>query len=81
MSKNDIIVQINAIIGEHFEIDTSAITPESDVRRTLDVDSLRATELIVIINKKFDILMRPRQLSHLVTFGDVYDYIEKQLSI
>ena len=81
MLRKEIIVQLNDIVEERFEIDKSVITEKLDVRKTLDLDSMRAMELIVIIKKQFGIQISPRHLSLIVTFGDIYDYIEQHKNL
>ena len=75
MTTQEIIERTNVILAEHFEIDVSSITPDAIIRQTLDLDSLRAMELIVVAKKQFVIMIPPRQLSYIVTFGDLYDYL------
>ena len=75
MTKDQIIKQTNAILAEHFEIDAAMIEPDEIIRQTLDLDSLRAMELIVLAKKQFGIVIPPRQLPSLVTFEDLYDYL------
>ena len=75
MTKEQIIQSTNAIIAEHFEIEESLITPDAIIRQALDLDSLRAMELVVVAKRQIGIIIPPRQLPSLVTFEDLYDYL------
>ena len=75
MTKEEITEKINVTLSETFEIPVEAITPEADIRQTLDLDSMRSLELVVMARKQFGIEMTPRQIPHLVTFDDLYEYI------
>lgn len=79
MTKQQIIQTTNAILARHFEIDASAITSDGIIWQTLDLDSLRAMELIVVAKKQFGIVIPPRQLPSLVTFEDLYDYLDTHI--
>lgn len=81
MTRQVIIQQTNTILAEYFEIDAAMIEPNAIIRQTLDLDSLRAMELIVVAKKQFGIIIPPRQLPSLVTFEDLYDYLYKQINL
>jgi acyl carrier protein len=75
MTKEQIISQTNTILSNHFEIEISSITPDATIWNTLDLDSLRAMELMIIAKKQFNIEIPSRALSHIITFDDLYEYI------
>ena len=79
MTKDQIIQITNAVLAEHFEIDAAMIEPDAIIRQVLDLDSLRAMEMIVVAKKQFGIIIPPRQLPSLVTFEDLYDYLETHI--
>lgn len=75
MNKLEIIERVNAQLAVEFEISTESITPDADIRQALDLDSMRALELVVMARKQFGIEMTPRQMPYIVTFDDLYEYI------
>lgn len=78
MTKEQIIENLNTALAEEFEIPKGAITPDADIRQTLDLDSLRALELVAIARKEFDIDITPYDLPKIVIFNDLYSYIKEK---
>ena len=39
MEKNELIEKINEVLAEEFEIEVSDITPEANIKETLQLDS------------------------------------------
>jgi len=79
MTKQQIISQTNAVLAEHFEIRPEDIHPDDIIRHTLQLNSLSALEVIVTIKRQYGIAITPRELSGLVTFEDLYDYMSVKL--
>lgn len=75
MTNQEIIKKINKSLSDTFEIPIESITPDADIRQTLDLDSMRALELVVMARKQFGIEMTPRQMPYMVTFDDLYEFI------
>ena len=75
MTKQEIIEKINETLAAKFEIPVESITPDAEIRQTLDLDSMRALELVAMARKQFGIDMTPRQMPYMVTFDDLYEYI------
>lgn len=79
MTKQDIIEQINTAIAERFEIAVADIHPDDIIRHKLDLNSLSALEMLVVIKRQYGVTITPRDLSGLVTFEDLYEYLYEQL--
>jgi len=79
MPQQAIIEQINATIAERFEIEATSIQPDDIIRHKLDLNSLSVLEMVVIIRRQFGVIVTPRELSGLVTFEDVYNYLFEKL--
>lgn len=75
MTKQEIIKIIDATIVERFEIDPAVISPDANIRHTLQLDSMSVLEIIVLIKKQFGFIIPKRDLPRFVTFDDLYDYI------
>lgn len=71
---------LNNAIAEEYEVPLDVILPENDIRTTLDLDSMRAMNLIVIVKCCTGVLITPRIFPRFTTFQSLYDYIEEQLS-
>lgn len=79
MTKQEIIEQINTAIAERFEIAVADIHPDDIMRHKLDLNSLSALEMLVVIKRQYGVTITPRELSGLVTFDDLYDFLFEKL--
>ncbi len=73
--EHGIIQSINTLLVEEFEVDPAAITPEADLKTTLDLDSLDYIDLIAITESNFGCKVKPEDFNHIKTFSDFYNYI------
>jgi acyl carrier protein len=75
MDNASIIEKINGFLVEEFEIDGDKITPEANLRETLELDSLDYIDLVVVIESNFGFKVRPEDFAGIVTFQNFYDYV------
>jgi acyl carrier protein len=76
---NGIIQSINNLLVEEFEVDPAAITPEADLKTTLDLDSLDYIDLIAITESNFGCKVKPEDFNDILTFGDFYKYVQAHI--
>lgn len=76
MTREDIISTVNSVLAEEFEIEESAITPDAEVKDTLSLDSLSLVDLVAVIQHTFKVKIPTEDLHKVVTFQNLYDYIE-----
>lgn len=74
MTREDIIPTVNAFLVEEFEVDESLITPEANLRETLDLDSLDYVDLVVVIESNFGFKVVGEDFVNIHTFEDFYGY-------
>ncbi|MCQ2073656.1 MAG: phosphopantetheine-binding protein [Bacteroidaceae bacterium] len=79
MTREEIVSKVNAVLAEEFEVEESVISPDADIRKTLELDSLRLVDLISAIQVAFGVKVTTEELHLLTKFSDLYDYIEKNL--
>ncbi len=79
MSHEEIVSKVNAVLAEEFEVEESVITPDGDIRKTLELDSLRLVDLISAIQVAFGVKVTAEELHLISTFSDLYEYIEKNI--
>lgn len=65
---------------EDFEVEESTITPDADLKATLDLDSLDYIDLVVVIEQNFGFKVKPEDFQHMVTMQDFYDYVSNRLN-
>lgn len=81
MDKQGIIEKINGFLVEEFEVESSKITPEANLRETLALDSLDYIDLVVVIENNFGFKVKPEDFTNIHTFQDFYNYVvERKLS-
>ena len=80
MEKAQIITTINHFLVEDFEVDESSITPEADLKSTLDLDSLDYVDLVVSIESNFGFKVKPEDFQKMITINDFYNYVADKMA-
>lgn len=80
MDQQQIIERINNFMVEDFEVDESSITPDADLKNTLDLDSLDYIDLVVAIEQNFGFKVKPEDFQQMHTVQDLYDYVSNRLT-
>ena len=75
MNQQEIISRINAFMVEDFEVDETAITPDADLKATLDLDSLDYIDLVVAIEQNFGFKVKPEDFQSMQSIQDFYNYV------
>ena len=81
MTYEEIIAKSNEFLVDEFEVDGSKITPQANLRETLELDSLDYIDLVVVIESDFGVKVKAEEFGEIVTFKDFYDYINEKLSL
>ena len=79
MDKIEIIEKTNSFLIEEFEVEESTISPDADLKETLDLDSLDYVDLVVVIESNFGFKVNGEDFVDIKTFNDFYNYIESRL--
>jgi acyl carrier protein len=76
MSDQEIITAVNDVLEEYFEIERERLLPEMNIFEDLELDSLDIVDLVVALQKKFEVRIRDdERIRHIRTLGDVYQFI------
>ena len=75
MDRSATIEKINGFLMEEFEVEQGKITPESNLRETLELDSLDYIDLVVVIENNFGFKVKAEAFAAIVTFQNFYDYV------
>jgi len=81
MTYEEIVNRINDFLAEDFEVEPAAITPDAELKETLDLDSLDYIDLIVAIDNNFGFKVQPEDFQTMVTIKDFYDYVAKRVAV
>ena len=80
ISTDEIISKVNAFLVDEFEVDPEAITPEANLKETLNLDSLDYVDLVVVIESNFGFKVKGEDFVNIKTFQDFYDYINSKVA-
>ena len=74
---NDLTAKITSIIVDKLGVDEDDINPEASFTNDLGADSLDTVELIMELEKEFDITIPDEEAENIATVGDAISYVEK----
>ena len=77
MTKDQIIQQTNAFFADVLDFDMSQVTPDTELKRDLGVTSVDAVAIANFAQKTFGCPIIMSELKAIITFQDLYDYIEQ----
>ena len=73
---SDIQNRVKAIIVDQLGVDESEVKPEATFTNDLGADSLDTVELIMELEKEFNITIPDDQAEKIATVGDAIAYVE-----
>lgn len=76
---SDIASKVKAIIVEKLGVDASEVTPEASFTNDLGADSLDTVELIMELEKEFNVSIPDEQAENITTVGQAISYLEEQV--
>jgi acyl carrier protein len=79
MNKDNIEKEIVSIVSDVSGVDEEEITPESNLANDLEIDSIKAIEIVVAIEKKFKISIRDEDIPQITTVKQILDLSNKLL--
>lgn len=68
------------MLAEEFEVEQSEFTPDASLKETLELDSINLVDLIALVQMNYKITIPVEDLKKILTFGNLYDYIESHLA-
>jgi acyl carrier protein len=74
---SDITAKVTSIIVDKLGVDESEITPSASFTNDLGADSLDTVELIMELEKEFDLAIPDDQAEKISTVGEAIKYIEE----
>lgn len=80
MNKEVIIEKINDFLIDEFEVEQDDISPEADLKETLELDSLDFVDLVVAVESNFGVKLVGEDFVNVKTLQDFYNLIENKLS-
>ena len=72
--------KVKSVLVDALNIDENTITPTSNLKDNLSIDSLSAVELALELESEFDIRIDDEELANLVTVQDITDLVSRKES-
>ena len=73
---SEIATRVTSIITDKLGVEESQVTPEASFTNDLGADSLDTVELIMELEKEFDLSIPDEEAEKIVTVGDAINFIE-----
>lgn len=74
-NKDEVVNKINDFLVDEFEVEATSISPEANLKDTLDLDSLDYVDLVVVIENNFGFKVKGEDFIDIETFDDFYNYV------
>jgi acyl carrier protein len=78
---DDIEKAVISIISDVSGFDEEEITPETNFYKDLEIDSIKAIEITVAIEKKFKISVRDEDVPNITTVKQAVELVNKLLNL
>lgn len=79
MNKEVIIEKINDFLIDEFEVESDDISPEANLKETLELDSLDFVDLVVAVESNFGVKLVGEDFLNVKSLSDFYTLIENKL--
>lgn len=80
MTIEQIIEKINYLLVEEFEVDADKISPEANLKETLELDSLDYIDMVVVLEHHFGFKVKPEDFVSIESIQDFYDYTAQRIN-
>ena len=77
--KQELADALRSAISEEFEVEEEKLTPDASIKDALVLDSLSLVDLIALIESETGVKIKGTDVTHILTFDALYDYIWNQL--
>lgn len=80
MEKVELIEKINEVLAEEFEVDVETITPDANIKETLQLDSLALVDMVALLETEFGVKIAGTEIVNIKTFETLYDFVAERLA-
>jgi acyl carrier protein len=80
MTQTQILSRLRELLADTFEIDPSRVTPEADLYRDLDLDSIDAVDLAIKLQEMTGKRIKPDEFRSVRTVNDVMIAVDRLLA-
>jgi acyl carrier protein len=80
MTQTQILSRLRELLADTFEIDPARVTPEADLYRDLDLDSIDAVDLAIKLQEMTGKRIKPDEFRSVRTVNDVMVAVDRLLA-
>ena len=80
-AEDDVAAKVRLLVGEVLDIKPDLLRDDLVLTTDLDVDSLAATELALVIEDEFDIRVPQEVRADVRTYGDIVRVVRERLAV
>jgi len=80
MTDTQILSRLRELLADTFDIDPARVTPEADLYRDLDLDSIDAVDLAIKLQEMTGKRIKPDEFRSVRTVGDVILAVDRLLA-
>ncbi|WP_207261054.1 acyl carrier protein [Desulfovibrio sp. Huiquan2017] len=76
MTDEEVTARIDELLVEEFELDPAAMSPEAKFKDDLDLDSLDAVDMVVVLEQAFHFkIKKDEAFQSIRTLGDLHAFV------
>lgn len=80
MTQTQILSRLRELLADTFEIDPARVTPEADLYKDLDLDSIDAVDLAIKLQEMTGKRIKPDEFRSVRTVRDVISAVDRLLA-
>lgn len=80
MTRQEIEETVKNFLAEELELNGDNIKPEARLKEDIGIDSLDFVDIVVIVEKKFGVKIKPEELTDVKLFSQFCDYLERKIA-
>ncbi|MDL2221413.1 phosphopantetheine-binding protein [Parabacteroides sp. OttesenSCG-928-N08] len=80
MERAELVNRVNEVLADEFEIEVTDITPDGNIKETLELDSLSLVDMVALIESTFGVKIKSQEIGTIKTFDILYDFILQRMN-
>ena len=80
MATQELILKINEVLAEEFEVEVETISPDANIKETLMLDSLSLVDMVALIESEFGVKIKGTEVTTIKNFDDLYTFVAERMA-
>jgi acyl carrier protein len=73
--------ELREFVADVLDLDVESVTDDANFMAELGVDSLKALEVLVALERRYQIKLNEEELKDMTCFADVRDFVSEKLAV